>query len=144
MPIKMNNNLHELMSKARSILELKNTFISSLKTQMQTSFNMGMIPEMYEIYKSISNDFSGDMRARNTKQFVFAVLVMFSPESVFGGEINKRLRVILTKTLGFKSDSILYYIRDKAAAWYVLYSDFAKEVDEALYLLLKMMEDKNQ
>ena len=139
----MNNNLHELMSKARSILDMKNTFINSLKAQMQTSLNVGMIPEMYEGYKSFSSDFSGDMRGRNTKQFVFAVLVMFSPESVFGGEINKRLRVILTKTLNFKSDSTLYYIRDKAAAWYVLYSDFAKEVDETLYFLSEMRGNKS-
>lgn len=138
------NELSELMDKSRSIMDMKNTFVNSLKSLMQTSYDIGMIPELYKVYKSFSKDFSGDIRGRNTKQFVMSVLVMFSPESVFGGEINKKLRAVLTNTLDFKSDSMLYYMRDKSVAWYSLYSDFAKEVDEALYLLLKMMGDKNQ
>ncbi len=98
--------------------------------ERDTMKDLTLIPVMYKKYDELLRrfQFRGDVRNGNKKQFVYAVFLLYSPEAIFGGRIDKELRIAIRDVLGLKSDSGVYQMRDKARIWYETYPVFASEV----------------
>lgn len=93
--------------------------------------DLSLIPRLYEEYERVAeeNGFRGDLRNGNHKQFLMALLLLYCPESVFGGRISCPFRNAVASVLRLKSSHIVYSMRDKASVWYRNYQGFREEVD---------------
>lgn len=104
--------------------------------------DLTLIPKLYDWYCECadSNKFTADVNSRK-KQFVFVVLILFSPPSIFGGKIRKSLRNALAFTFGITDGTAIYKMRDKAIAWQSTYKVFASETDKAYgHILSRLIE----
>lgn len=100
------------------------------------------LPMLYEWYQGTTarHGFNSDARNNNHKQFVYVILMLYSPASLFGGKISRELRTEIASLLRLKSPTILYHMRDRSVVWMRTYKAFASEVNiayEEITALLK-------
>jgi len=103
--------------------------------------DVSLIPRLYEWYCQCADKFGfkTDKNGRK-KQFVFIVLIYFSPASIFGGEVRKELRNAIADIFGIKGIGI-YRMRDNAVAWQSTYKTFAAETDKAYRHIDALLSD---
>lgn len=104
--------------------------------------DLTLIPKLYDWYCAYAeeNKFTADLNSRK-KQFVFVVLMLFSPPSIFGGKIRKALRNAIAHTFGISDGTAIYKMRDKAVAWQSTYKTFADEIDKAYQHIDALLSD---
>lgn len=101
-----------------------------------------LIPGLYEEYLSIAEryHFQNDQRSGNRKQFLFVMLALYSPSSLFGAALSKGLRNAITETFGNKSSTLIYETRDLAVSWYKTYSGFKGETNIAYSEIVRFIK----
>lgn len=105
--------------------EASRVFSEVLRPAME---NVNRIGELHELYLKVASEhgFRADGQ-RNDKQFVFAVLHIYSPASLCGGGISKRIRTAIASALGVRADTAVYKMRSTAVSWYDMYPLFHGE-----------------
>lgn len=108
--------------------------------------DLSLLPQLYAWYRDVADRkrFSSDIRNGNHKQFVFVVLMLYSPMSLYGGKIGSNLRREIAGLLHLRSHTILYYMRDKAVAWNSTYKTFSSEVEAAYEALMVRLREQGE
>ena len=103
--------------------EFNDVFASTLN-------DLSLIPYIYKWYRDCAaeNKFSSDRRNNNYKQFIFIILLLYSPASLFGGKIRNDLRTSIADLLHLRANTIVYHMRDRVVVWIGTYKIFADEV----------------
>lgn len=91
--------------------------------------DLSLIPQLYDWYQdcTLRNNFISDSHNHN-KQFVFIMLMLYSPRSLYGAEIKRGLRKSIAAAININEDTALYRMRSKAAIWIKTYKAFSSEV----------------
>ena len=95
-----------------------------------TLTDVSLIPQIFKWYRQCAQDhnFGSDCRNNNYKQFIFIILFLYSPASLFGGKIKNDLRTTVADLLHLRANTIVYHMRDKVVVWIGTYKVFADEV----------------
>lgn len=106
--------------------------------------DLALIPRLYAEYHLIAKryNFQNDPRSSNRKQFLFVMLALYCPSSLFGSGLKKELRDIIAETFGHKSTTLIYETRDLACSWYRTYPGFKAETNIAYLEIIKSIADK--
>jgi len=109
--------------------------------------DLSEISSLRELYVRLVMDekFHAD-GTKNDKQFIFAILHLFSPASLCGGAINKKLRKTIASSIGVKADSAVYRMRSVAVTWYDNYPLFHSECNKTVKVFeeyLGLIDDLN-
>lgn len=114
----------------RLAAEASYTFSQVFRAKVE---DVSKIAELHTLFEKVSseNGFRADGR-NNDKQFVFAVLHLYSPASLCGGGINKRLRRAIAAAVGVRADTAVYKMRSTAVSWYDTYPLFYSECNTAV------------
>lgn len=125
------------LSRINEILDMKDAINASVG-RLDRLCDLSMIGRLYAFYQKLSADsgFKADIRNGNRKQFLLAILMLYSPASLAGGMIPKQLRHEIAEALGIRYDHMVYEMRGKAVAWYRTYASFREETDIAYSQLL--------
>lgn len=122
---KYNKAIEEFHEANRLVAEASLIFSTVFKPLIE---DISKIAGLRELYARLSADegFHADGQ-RNDKQFIFAVLHLYSPASLCGGAINKRLRRAIAQSMGVRADTAIYKLRSLAVTWYDAYPLFHAE-----------------
>lgn len=104
--------------------------------------DLSLIGKIHQLYVKVADEsgFSGDGTSNN-KQFVFLVLYLYSPASLCGGTINRKLRKAVASVLGINADTALYKMRATSVSWYDTYPEFRNECNRAIEEISRQMTD---
>ena len=124
----------------RSVAEAHLTFSEVFRARLG---DLGMIEKIHGWYIETAreNHFSAD-GTTNNKQFVFVILNLFSPASLFGGGINKQLRRTIAAALGINASTAIYKMRSTAVNWYNIYPKFRGECNVAISEVERTLREK--
>ncbi len=130
---KYNDAIRSFHEANRLAAEASYTFSQIFRAKAE---DLSRIDELHTLFDKVSseNGFRADGR-NNDKQFVFAVLHLYSPASLCGGGINKRLRRAIAAALGVRADTAVYKMRSTAVSWYDTYPLFHSECNVAVRAL---------
>lgn len=141
---KYNKAIEDFHEANRLVAEASLTFSTIFKPLVE---DISKIADLRVIYTGIVKEcgFRADGQ-RNDKQFIFAVLHLYSPASLCGGTINKKLRRAIANSLGVRADTAIYKMRSIAVSWYDMYPLFHGECNttvKAFKEYLGLVDDLN-
>lgn len=132
------NNLMEKYNRAIAEFHEANRRVAEASLAFSAVFrpaatDLSKIAPLYEKYTALAREkeFRADGQ-RNDKQFVFAVLHLYSPASLCGGIISRKVRRAVAESLGIKADTAIYKMRSIAVSWYGTYPLFRSECNIAI------------
>lgn len=134
---KYNEAIAEFHEANRLVAEASLTFSTVFKPLVEDISKIASLRESYVTFAR-EQGFHADGRS-NDKQFIFAILHLYSPASLCGGAINKKLRRAIANSLGVKADTAIYKMRSAAVSWYDTYPLFCGECNLAVKRLREIL-----
>ncbi|MCM1176694.1 MAG: hypothetical protein NC115_06430 [Bacteroidales bacterium] len=138
--------LDELLTSIKAATDNHHEAETQLKRLLKGQLtDLSMIPELYTEYRLISKKyaFHNDERSDNKKQFLFIILALYCPDTLFGASLNKEFRKCIAQTFGRKSATLIYEIRKLSCSWYETYPGFKGETNIAYMEITKFIDNKN-
>ncbi len=128
-------NINDFMEKMSGIRKeeerLKREWLS-LSTPIL--YDYGLLPELYRRFLDARPRVCPSVKAGSTLErriFLFIILFLYSPRTLFGSKMKKGLRPRLAHLYGCDSTLLSYYCRN-LAFHYRVYSDFREDIEAML------------
>lgn len=103
-----------------------------------------LIPELYDFFLGVVDEICPEARETTTlirRMFLFVVLFLYSPRTLFGTKMRKGLRPALSHLFACDSTLLSYYARD-LVFHYEVYSDFRKNINNLIDRALAFLESR--
>ncbi|WP_197018049.1 hypothetical protein [Prevotella sp. HUN102] len=98
--------------------------------------DLSLMPKMYEVFEEMKGR---NITVNDRKEFIFAVIYLYSPCKFFGGKMPQGMRKAISRTMKIDSTCISRTCTELMVL-YTTYSDFRQGVDELLNAVLKKLE----
>ncbi len=99
--------------------------------------DLSLIPKIYEIFEQMKGN---EIKVNDRKEFIFAVIYLYSPNKFFGGKMPQGLRRAITKATKVTCASVISATCTELMVLYTTYSDFRQGVDELVEKAIKVLK----
>lgn len=99
--------------------------------------DLNLIPKIYEVFEELKGK---EIKVNDRKEFIFAVIYLYSPNKFFGGKMPQGLRRAITKATKVTCASVISATCTELMVLYTTYSDFRQGVDELIQKVNDVLE----
>ena len=99
--------------------------------------DFNLIPKIYKVFEELKGN---EIKVNDRKEFVFAVIYLYSPNKFFGGKMPQGLRRAITKATKVTFASVISATCTELMVLYTTYSDFRQGVDELIQKVNDVLE----
>lgn len=130
--------MHRICDEESSLMREKNT----LATPRLRDYKI--IPELYDYCMGVIGEVCPQAMETPTqvrRMFLFVILYLYSPRTLFGCKMRKGLRPELSRLFSCDSTLLSYYARD-LVFHYKVYSDFKENINGLIERVLVYLESR--
>lgn len=99
--------------------------------------DFNLIPKIYKVFEELKGN---EIKVNDRKEFIFAVIYLYSPNKFFGGKMPQGLRRAITKAAKVTCASVISATCTELTVLYTTYSDFRQNVDELILKVNDVLE----
>ena len=99
--------------------------------------DLNLIPKIYKVFEELKGN---EIKVNDRKEFIFAVIYLYSPNKFFGGKMPQGLRRAITKATKVRCASVISATCTELMVLYTTYSDFHQNVDMLIDSLDGLLE----
>lgn len=99
--------------------------------------DLSLIPKIYKVFEELKGK---EIKVNDRKEFIFAVIYLYSPNKFFGGKMPQGLRRAITKATKVTCASVISAACTELMVLYTTYSDFRQGVDELIQKVNDVLE----
>ena len=100
--------------------------------------DLSLIQKIYEIFEDMKGK-GKEIKVNDSKEFIFVVIYLYSPNKFFGGKMPQGLRRAITKATKVTCASVISATCTELMVLYTTYSDFRQGVDNLMDKVLLSM-----
>lgn len=99
--------------------------------------DLNLIPKIYKVFEELKGK---EIKVNDRKEFIFAVIYLYSPNKFFGGKMPQGLRRAITKATKVTCASVISATCTELMVLYTTYSDFRQGVDDLIQKINDVLE----
>lgn len=130
--------MHRICDEESSLMKEKNALVTPRLRDYE------LIPELYDYCMKVIGEVCPDAMEAPTqvrRMFLFVILFLYSPRTLFGCKMRKGLRPILSRLFSRDSTLLSHYARD-LVFHYEVYSDFRNNINDLIERVLSYLESR--